>query len=768
MNYYLTKIFKILFLACIVLCADISASSPQESSPIENLFPNIYGTEKIDSLNDYAARLDNDKSKIKKQIAEYSLDLSIDKDYNFGMIQALQSIGESYKTEENRDSSIFYLKKAFRMAQKINDRKSVLNISKNIGDQYSSALMLDSSVVYHRVALGSATILKDSLMMAGVLNSIGVTYWRQGKFNSALKLSKKSLEIFRALKKQSQVFRSLNNIGASYYQLGNKKIALEYYIAAEQMKESIDSIPSPLITNNIGLVNLELNDTAVAREYFNRGLKIAQKLNHKLGIGYSYFNLGDLYYRQRKYNLALQSYRKAEGYYTELNDINGIVKICNLIGQVYLKQNKYKLSEDKFNEAYELSKKHGLIVTQIKAATNISKILILRGNYIDAENMLIKALKLANQEQLRESIVLVYNQLVEVNKMQKDFKTALAFHEKYCSLKDSLFNEHTVRINVEAKEKYEAQQVEDKNIYLQNINTLQQARLEKQASDILQIVAGIIFLSIVVLYLIYLTSVRKRQNKELLKAKEQVDLINAKLNKTNELLAKSNSSKDRFFSIIAHDLKNPFNTLLGASQILNTDDGSLSYRERAELIEIIANDTQKLYSLLENLLYWSRSQTGSLKANKVKINLKGLVAEVVQLYKSSLDKKNINCEIEIPEEYFILFDEFMFSTIIRNLLSNAIKFSYSDGKIKFSATEVEEQIVLSIEDEGMGISLGNLSKLFDESSDFRGLGTENEKGTGLGLILCKEFASENNATINAESSIEEGTSFKLVLVKAKQ
>jgi signal transduction histidine kinase len=165
-------------------------------------------------------------------------------------------------------------------------------------------------------------------------------------------------------------------------------------------------------------------------------------------------------------------------------------------------------------------------------------------------------------------------------------------------------------------------------------------------------------------------------------------------------------------------------------------------------------------------LYWARSQTGNVTVSKTKIQLNKTISEILLLYKSSLDNKNITPILDIPDSCSIYFDEFMFNTVIRNLLSNAIKFSYYDSKITLKAIEEENSIIFSIEDDGMGISDDNLKKLFDEGSNYKAVGTDNEKGTGLGLILCRDFANENDAKIKVSSVIDKGTTFELILQKA--
>ncbi len=246
-----------------------------------------------------------------------------------------------------------------------------------------------------------------------------------------------------------------------------------------------------------------------------------------------------------------------------------------------------------------------------------------------------------------------------------------------------------------------------------------------------------------------------------------MEVINLKLKGTNKLLQQSNSTKDKFFSIISHDLKNPFNTLLGATEILQSDFDEMSNEDSKELIEIISHDSRKLYSLLENLLFWANSQTGNLKANRTNIILHQSVSEMEILFKSSAKEKKISVDINISKSLIGFFDQFMFSTIIRNLLSNAIKFTNEGGKIILEAKEQNGIISLKVIDEGVGIEEKNLSKLFNESSNYRELGTNNEKGTGLGLILCRDFAKENNAEIKVNSELGKGTTFELIFEKGE-
>jgi len=299
-----------------------------------------------------------------------------------------------------------------------------------------------------------------------------------------------------------------------------------------------------------------------------------------------------------------------------------------------------------------------------------------------------------------------------------------------------------------------------KNIELQNINKLQTLELERKKLQNILIIGALVFFVLIIIYLLYINNYSKKKNKYL-------SIANDEINRINKQLGYSNSTKDKFFSIISHDLRNPFNTILGASRMLNEEFDKLSNKEIKDLIEIVTKDSERLYALLENLLSWANSQTGKLKANKVNIFLNNMVSEIIQLYISSANKKNIELEINISKSIIVVFDEFMLNTILRNLISNAIKFSNSGSIISLTAIEQNNSILLLVKDSGVGIKEGNLKKIFTEGSNFSEPGTNNEKGTGIGLMLCHNFVKQNGGDISVDSKYGEGTTFTITLQKGE-
>lgn len=253
------------------------------------------------------------------------------------------------------------------------------------------------------------------------------------------------------------------------------------------------------------------------------------------------------------------------------------------------------------------------------------------------------------------------------------------------------------------------------------------------------------FLAICLLYISWRLSKAQYLQKEALKA-----------------LKKSNETKDKFFSIIAHDLKSPFNAMLGFSNILNDNFDDYDKKDHKEFFGIIHKSINNMYRLLENLLLWARTQKGNIEFNPEKINLYLLANESNELLAQLAEHKRIKIINQIPKNIYVDADKDMLSTIIRNLLSNAIKFTPKGGEITITATLSSTKnhknfTTISIKDSGVGISKKMQSKLFDISETTSTQGTEKETGTGLGLILCKEFVEKHSGEIWIESEVGKGS-----------
>lgn len=222
-------------------------------------------------------------------------------------------------------------------------------------------------------------------------------------------------------------------------------------------------------------------------------------------------------------------------------------------------------------------------------------------------------------------------------------------------------------------------------------------------------------------------------------------------------LAQLNSDKDRFISILAHDLRSPFNSLLGFTELLSEKLHELTTQEIDTIATTINNTAQKTFTLLEDTLLWASVQSKKITYSPGLANISSIMTEVTEILEPVAQFKNIRLENNTKEELNTNVDIYMFKAILRNLISNAIKFTNKNGKIEISASHVGSNTVIKVTDNGVGMKQEVIDKLFSFSRTNSSIGTANEAGTGLGLILCKDFVDKHNGKIWVESNIGEGT-----------
>lgn len=257
-----------------------------------------------------------------------------------------------------------------------------------------------------------------------------------------------------------------------------------------------------------------------------------------------------------------------------------------------------------------------------------------------------------------------------------------------------------------------------------------------------------------------------QESKNLLEERTiELDTLNKYLSESENVLKEINASKDKFFSIVAHDLKSPFNGLLGFTKILLDDFEELPPDMLKGYIGNIYITAKNVYTLIENLLEWSRIQTGKMEFTPVKMDLFEEVSYTVELLNNNAKNKNINLVGEVPKETYVCVDNNMIHSVMQNLVSNALKFTREGGEVKILSKDADEFVEVTISDNGIGIKESDIWKLFRIDVQHTTQGTAREKGTGLGLILCKELIEKHNGQIRVESTEGIGTKFIFTLPK---
>jgi len=337
---------------------------------------------------------------------------------------------------------------------------------------------------------------------------------------------------------------------------------------------------------------------------------------------------------------------------------------------------------------------------------------------------------------------------------EQENNTGLAFDyfKKATLLKDSLLNTDKVAKFTDLQIKHFTEQQRQENLLLRKNNEIQRITIKQQRILTSGLIISGLFILIILIYILY--------------SRESFKKLNRKLEKSEKKLIRANADKDKFFTIIAHDLKSPFNGLIGITNILSSDFESFSTNEIKSMILALKESTTNIYQLLERLLEWSQIQTGKIEYYFEKIKLKNSGEEIIELFSTNAANKNIALEINIDDSIEVYADIKTISAILRNLIANAIKFTKTGGKITLTAVEKIDNIEISVSDTGIGMEQSTVNKLFNINEKVSRKGTAKETGTGLGLILCKEFAEKNRGKIWAESALGEGSKFTFTLPRS--
>jgi len=682
-------------------------------------------------------------------------------------------IGSIYLKDKKYKLALSYYNKAVTLREELGIESDLAASYVNLGLLYKELNLHDTSLNYLKKALDLYKELNDKKNIAATLNHIGGYFVNLNMYNEALKNYLESLYLSMELEDKTDIANAYTNIGTIYLEINYFEKAKNYF--EEALVKNIDIADISRISSSyILLGNLYLK-TAHYDEAINQYRK-AYDYRRKIGnislMAQTLISIGNTCMSCKKYEEALENFNKAYKFYHELSDLNGISNSLNNIGNVYLELKNSNRAIAYFEQAKDIAGKCDNKFNVSLCSRKIGEEYLLQNENSKAltafENSLEIGKELNNLELIKKGF---YDLYLYFNK-KSDFKAALNYYILYNDANEkmvvNLYNQDLVKKQIESElnsQKDDIKQKEDEITLLKKEKEFQVQQLERKKNMIRSFILIVILLLIIV-YLFYRDYKFKQRTNKLLKEKvEIIEKSNQKLEASEGELKKLNSTKDKFFSIIAHDLKNPLSGLMGLTELLSMsqDRDEIS---RREINGLIHDSAKHLHNLLENLLTWSRSQTGRITYKPDLIDLYEIAEENIKLLKLNADNKNISLVNHIAPQTKAFADKDMITLVIRNLMSNAIKFTPEHGEIKIIAvSDNEKEIVISVSDNGVGISEADMKKLFRIDTQFTTQGTSKESGTGLGLILCKEFIEKNSGHIWVESQQEKGSQFKFSLPK---
>ena len=585
-----------------------------------------------------------------------------------------------------------------------------------------------------------------------------------GNYEKSILTFKKSLPILKELKKQSKETSVYIGIGNSFYLQGDYDKAFEYYIKASKLYENVnDEIGYAKAISSIGFVYRTKNEFNKAIHNYQIALKILKRKNDVSGITSTLNNIGVVYLQIKNYDKAIEYFLQSlEIHEKNKSPEHKLLNLYNNIANAYSGLGKFKDALKYYDDALRISKSINNKYAISAILINMAGIHLDMKNYSDAILYSDSALKGAKEILAVGLIYNCYEKYALIYSEKGDYEKALEFMEQYYSLKDSVFTEESSRRIEELEIKYDTEKKEKKI-------TIQDLEIKKKENQnlFLLIIASLVLIIAIIVILQY--RIKFRRNNEL-------RLANQKRIESEKNLKLINDTKDKLFSIISHDLKNPFGTLISVTEFLDESFNEIDESHKIKTIQTIRKSAKQTYELLENLSQWSISQSKQLQILPTNFDISLTVGTTITLLKLTAQKKSINIISEIEEDTFIYADENYIKIVLRNLITNAIKFTDKLGEIKLSVRPINNDIEIIVSDSGVGLLESDIEKLFRMDVNPTTIGiskVENskfiiEKGTGLGLIMCKEFVEKNGGKIWAESKFGEGSRFIFTLPKGKE
>ncbi len=635
---------------------------------------------------------------------------------------------------------------------------------KNLGVAHYYLANYRQSLEYYEQSLLIYKQIKDEDGIGSVLNNSGLNLEMQGDFSGALKRYLEASTIFSKSEASEKLALSYTNLGNVYYTLGRFDKALDYLSQALKIHEQTgDSIGLSKSYNNIGNIFLSLKDYKIAAGYYHKAENINKRQNNLRSLSTSYNNLGIAMQGMGNIKEALEYNRVSIETARRVNDQAGIIASLLNIGNIYQDQGEYTQSLINYKEALRLSNSNRDGYLHASILTSLGGLRIKQKELDEAISLLNEALSFA--EKSGSSILLqeIYANLADAWEAKGDYKRAFNFLTKYQSNSDSIYNlESSERLNL-LRVSFESEQTERDNQLLRQQNIFSQLALKRQQIIRNLLIAISIIIIVFSTFLFSLYQGKKKKNELLAERNEQIIIQKEELNLLYKEQYKQNETKNKFFSIIAHDLKSPFQSILGFSELLSSEYEYLTEEQRKEAAINILNVSNDTYRLIENLLEWGRTQTGAVRAVFKSFNVRDLVFETLPVFQAPLKKKNIELTYDLPPLLHAWADSDMIMAALRNIISNAIKFTPPGGNIHLSSIQTDDMVKLSVRDNGTGMEPEILERLFTFDPKVQRSGTLGERGTGLGLALCLEFMELNHGMIKVDSEPGKGSTFTILM-----
>src|SRR6056297_1152418 len=666
---------------------------------------------------------------------------------------------------QNRLSEAYELShKSLKLAMDAGHRETIFDLYLSLSGQFLDRNIPDSTVYYSQNARELAV---TDLETKQALNSLGNGHAKAGRSIIAIDMYEQVLSLADSLGNERYSVGILINLATAYTSQGETNKGLQYYFEALERSEEIGNNEFvAIITNNLGDKYNEMENYDQAEYYLKRSKEVGEAEDLRTNLVRVLLNLGNTYMATERFNEAEESYFQVLDYHLKSGNVTGEIQVIYNLGMMNLARDDYRKARDYLNESLTRSEASNMLPGIFYSTNGLGELELETGNTQQAIARYKRGVDLTEETENPAMMMTAYQNMYAAYKSAGNAGEALLWLEKVTDLEEDMRSIESDRLRAEYETKFNLRRSEQEKQLIEIQREQQQAQLQQQRWIIILALTGIAVLLIAGFVLLRINQKKKAANLKLVESNQQLKRLNQTVQDQKEELERLNNIKTKLFAIIAHDLRGPLGSLQSLLYLLREHD--LSEKETNELTANLEKNMLENSSMMDNLLGWAQSQMNGLSLNKRAFDLLLAIHSVLDQFTLQLETKEIDLIVEVPEQTMIYADYDLMKLVIRNLVANAIKFSKPGSKIYIKSEKQDDGIYqVAIQDQGIGIADGDKKKIFSDEH-FTSPGTNKEKGSGLGLSLCKEYIEKHNGSIWFQSQEGTGTTFFFTIDAAEE
>ncbi len=567
--------------------------------------------------------------------------------------------------------------------------------------------------------------------------------FRETDCDLSIEYAEKGLEIAKDLENDTLIYQSYKKIAFSYKSKGDLDNALEYFLQALDLSKELNRDDYTTVTyNNIAVLYIRYDQSDRALDYLNKANAIAEKNHDTLSISNILNNKGVVHWNNEQFDSSFIYVRESMIISLALGDSTGLISSYNNLGLLQTKMGDTNRALGYYNQAAILSEEKGELWDYANVLNNRVKLLLEFKKIDQVEKDLKKAIEISKQ--ISSKLLESDSYLLQAKYYEKIgvYDSALSAHKRYSDLKMEVINSETSNKIAGIEKDFE---IKTKDRHLQKLSDANQI----QYYLILLLGASLVLLGI----FIFIAYRKSKRNKQLAK---ELTIRNNEL----EIMAEE---KSKYFTLISHDLKAPLYNISNLSGVVKNYKNDMSEQEYENTLDLLDGSSKQVIELIDNILTWAKTQTDNIEIMKSEFYVDDMVNNCIKILGPTANEKNIDLTYE-EMDFTVIADKKLISTATRNLISNAIKFSEEDSTVAINCNQDSEEWSISVKDDGVGMTEAQIDSVMNGKSATTN-GTRNEKGSGLGLLITKEFIELTEGELEIISKKDEGSIFTIKIKK---